>query len=246
MTGIIHSTESFGSVDGPGIRFVVFLKGCPMRCKYCHNPDTWDMQGGEKMSTDNIIAAYNKNREFYRNGGITVTGGEPLVQIEFVTELFRKCHEEDIHTCLDTSGVTFDPDNTGKIDELLEYTDLVMLDIKHIDPELHKELTGHTNENILKFAEYMDRKGTAMWIRHVAVPGITDDEKYLFRLGEFIGTLRNVHALDVLAYHTMGAEKYRKLGIDYPLEGTEPMDKERAMECKDIILRGMAETRDKQ
>lgn len=243
MKANIHSTESFGSVDGPGIRFVVFFKGCPMRCKYCHNPDTWDMQGGEQMSVNDIINAYNKNKEFYRNGGITATGGEPLMQIDFVTELFKRCREEGIHTCLDTSGVTFDPDNTKKFDELMKYTDLVMLDIKHIDSLEHKELTGRKNDNILKCAEYIDSKKIPLWIRHVVVPGITDDEKYLFALGEFIGRLKNAEALDVLPYHTMGVDKYKKLGMKYPLEGVEAMDKKKALECKRIILKGIEKAR---
>lgn len=243
MKGKIHSIETFGSVDGPGIRFVVFTKGCPMRCKYCHNPDTWSMDGADEMSIDEIMDRYNKNRAFYRNGGITVSGGEPLMQMDFVTELFKRCKDEGIHTCLDTSGVTFTPDNTEKFDELVKYTDLVMLDIKHIDPNEHIDLTSQKLDNILEFAKYLDKKDVALWIRHVVVPGITDKEEYLHKLGLFIGSLENVKALDVLPYHTMGVNKYKALGMEYPLEGVEPMDKQKAVECKKIILRGIREYR---
>ncbi len=243
MKGKIHSIETFGSVDGPGIRFVVFTKGCPMRCKYCHNPDTWSMDGADEMSIDEIMDRYNKNRAFYRNGGITVSGGEPLMQMDFVTELFKRCKDEGIHTCLDTSGVTFTPDNTEKFDELVKYTDLVMLDIKHIDPNEHIDLTSQKLDNILEFAKYLDKKDVALWIRHVVVPGITDKEEYLHKLGLFIGSLENVKALDVLPYHTMGVNKYKALGMEYPLEGVEPMDKQKAVECKKIILQGIREYR---
>ena len=243
MKGQIHSIESFGSVDGPGIRFVVFFKGCPMRCKYCHNHDTWEMTGGQEMTVDEIIAGYNRNKSFYKNGGITATGGEPLMQIDFVTELFKKCHQEGIHTCLDTSGITFTPNNTDKFDQLIKYTDLVMLDIKHIDPQKHIDLTSQKNDNILAFARYLDNNNIPMWIRHVVVPTITDDEKYLFQLGEFIGSLKNVKALDVLPYHTMGAKKYEALGMKYPLEGIEAMDKAKAIECKKIIIKGFKKVR---
>ncbi len=243
MKGKIHSIETFGSVDGPGIRFVVFTKGCPMRCKYCHNPDTWSMAGADEMSVDEILEQYNKNKAFYRNGGITVSGGEPLLQIDFVTELFKRCKSEKIHTCLDTSGVTFDPENTEKFDELVKYTDLVMLDIKHIDPEEHIELTAQRLDNILEFAKYLDKKDVDLWIRHVVVPDITDKEEYLHKLGLFIGSLENVKALDVLPYHTMGVNKYKALGMEYPLEGVEPMDKQKAAECKKIILQGIREYR---
>ena len=181
MQGRIHSLESFGTVDGPGTRFVVFVQGCPMRCAYCHNPDTWDMNGGKLMEPSYIIEQYEKNQAFYRNGGgLTVTGGEPLMQVDFLMELFTLAKEKGIHTCIDSSGIAFHPDNTAfreKQDKLMELTDLVMLDIKHIDPEKHMALTQQPNENILKFAAYLDERHVDMWIRHVVVPGITDDEK---------------------------------------------------------------------
>ena len=243
MKGYVHSTESCGTVDGPGLRFVVFMQGCPLRCKYCHNPDTWDLHTGPMMSVEEIIETFNKKKDFYKNGGITVTGGEPLMQMEFVTELFKECKKQNIHTCLDTSGVTFTKENTQKMDTLLEYTNLVMLDIKHIDAIQHKELTGIDNENILAFAKYLDQKNIPVWIRHVVVPTITQNEEYLYRLGRFLGTLHNVKALDVLPYHVMGKAKYQELKMEYPLEGIEPLDKSDAIIARDIILKGMKETR---
>lgn len=246
MTGYIHSIESFGTVDGPGIRMVVFTKGCPMRCQYCHNPDTWDMAGGTVMSVEEILNQYETSRHFYRGGGITVTGGEPLLQMEFVTELFEAARERGIHTCLDTSGVTFHKSSTAaleKTDRLLASTSLVMLDIKHIDEEKHRVLTGHSNRNILNFARYLDEKRIPMWIRHVVVPGITDQEEDLYRLGRFIGTLKSVKALDVLPYHDMGKVKYENLGIEYPLKDVPPMSKEGAVAAKKIILRGIRDER---
>ena len=239
MEGFIHSTESFGTVDGPGVRFVIFLQGCPMRCKYCHNPDTWKMNAGSVRSAQSLIQEYERNAPYYKNGGITVTGGEALMQIDFLLELFTLAKQKKIHTCLDTSGITYRPGSSSynkKLDELMEVTDLVMLDIKHIDPEGHKALTGHDNAGILAFARYLEEKQIPVWIRHVVVPGITDDPAQLTSLGQFLGTLSNVKALDVLPYHTMGVNKYRDLGIDYPFEGVEPATKEQANAAKKTIL----------
>lgn len=243
LKGYIHSTETFGTVDGPGIRFVVFMQGCPMRCKYCHNPDTWSMGGGTEKTVDQLLAEYDSCREFYKNGGITVTGGEPLMQIDFVTELFEAAKAQGIHTCLDTSGITFTPENKDKLDRLIKSADLVMLDIKHIEPEHHKELTAHDNKNILSFAGYLSENNVPMWIRHVVVPDITTDEKYLYELGRFIGSLKSVKALDVLPYHVMGVSKYEQLGIEYPLKGTEPATKEQAEAAKTVIMRGIRDVR---
>ena len=237
LKGKIHSIESFGTVDGPGIRLVVFFRGCPMRCLYCHNPDTWDINGGSEYSADEIIEQYKHSQEFYKGGGITATGGEPLMQIDFLTELFKKAKEQGIHTCLDTSGAVFDPKNTAKFDELIKYTDLVMLDIKHIDEHEHEKLTGRPNAGILSFARYLSRAGVPVWIRHVVVPGITDDPKFLAQLGEFIATLNNVKALDVLPYHTMGEAKYEQLGIEYPLKGVPAETEAEAVKARNIILK---------
>lgn len=246
MIGHIHSIESFGTVDGPGIRMVVFLKGCPMRCLYCHNPDTWDPSGGTDMTVDQILEQYESSRHFYSKGGLTVTGGEPLMQIDFVTELFEAAKAREIHTCLDTSGVTFHPENSqllAKFDRLMASTDLVMLDIKHIDPEEHLILCSQPNDNILAFARYLDEKQVPVWIRHVVVPGYTFQEDALTRLGLFIGSLHNVKALDVLPYHDMGKVKYKQLGMEYPLETVAPLSKEDAVKARQIILKGIREGR---
>ncbi len=247
MQGRIHSLESFGTVDGPGTRFVVFVQGCPMRCAYCHNPDTWEMNGGTPMEPSYIIEQYERNSAFYTNGGgLTVTGGEPLMQIDFLIELFTLAKEKNIHTCLDTSGIAFNPDNAPlmeKFDRLMPLVDLVMLDIKHIDPEKHKELVLQPNHNILKFAAYLNEKKVDMWIRHVIVPGYTDDDKYLFALGYFIGQFSNLKALDALPYHTMGVSKYEKLGMEYRLKGVPAMDKDKLIEKKQIILDGIKKRR---
>ena len=246
MDGYIHSIESFGTVDGPGLRFVVFTQGCPMRCKYCLNPDTWKPGEGTRMSPEEIMRQFERNREFYKNGGITVTGGEPLLQIDFVLALFTLAKERGVHTCLDTSGITYREGESAynqKLDLLMEKTDLVMLDIKHIDPAEHRELTGQDNAGILAFARYLDRKNVALWIRHVVVPGITDDEGEWKRLGRFIGTLHNLKALDVLPYHTMGVSKYEQLGIEYPLKGVEPLPKQEAARARAVILESLREVR---
>ncbi len=247
MKGRIHSLESFGTVDGPGVRYVVFVQGCPMRCAYCHNPDTWDMNGGTEMEPSEIITNYERNKPFYREGGITVTGGEPLMQIDFLLELFTLAKKKGIHTCIDTSGIAYNPNGNPdwleKMDALCQVTDLFMLDIKHIDPEKHLELVKQPNENILAFAEYLDKMNADLWIRHVVVPGITDDPIYLHKLGLFIGGLNNLKALDVLPYHTMGKSKYEKLGMEYPLKDVPNMDKANIPELKQLILDGIKERR---
>ena len=246
MVGHIHSIESFGTVDGPGVRLVVFFQGCPMRCQYCHNPDTWKIGGGTEITVPQIMEQYEKNRSFYQKGGITATGGDPLVQIEFVTELFSEAKKRGIHTCLDTSGITFQPENKKRMnlfDQLISVTDLVMLDIKHIDPEGHRKLTGHPLEPILAFARYLDEHNIPVWIRHVVVPGITFDQTELYRLGQFIASLNNVKALDVLPYHDMGKTKYEKLGIDYVLKDTPPLEKSQALAARQLILSAIRKTR---
>ena len=246
MQGRIHSLESFGTVDGPGVRYVVFVQGCPMRCAYCHNPDTWPMTGGTMIEPSYIIEQYERNESFYKGGGLTVTGGEPLMQVDFLIDLFTLAKEKNIHTCIDTSGIAYKPGNTewiAKLDRLMELTDLVMLDIKHIDPEKHKELTSQPNDGILAFCAYLDQKNVDMWIRHVVVPGITDDDKYLFELGYFIGQFHNLKALDVLPYHTMGIAKYEKLGIEYKLKDVPAMDKNKVIEKKQVILDGIKKRR---
>ena len=244
ILGNIHSVESCGTVDGPGIRFVVFTQGCPMRCQYCHNPDTWEFKDNQKVTADEILAQYDGVKEFC-TGGITVTGGEPMCQMDFVTELFKKAQAKGINTALDTSGVMFKPDNKEKLDELLKYTSVVLLDIKHIDDDEHKKLTGHSNKNILAFAKYLSEIKKPMWVRHVVVPGITFKEEYLTRLGEFLGTLQNIVALDVLPYHDMAIPKYENLKIDYPLKGVPPLSHDEALKARNIILKAYKEQKQK-
>lgn len=236
IKGNIHSIETCGTVDGPGIRFVIFMQGCPLRCQYCHNPDTWQTDTNKLITVDEIMQKYDGVKEFVQSGGITVTGGEPLLQIDFVTELFKVAKNHGIHTALDTSGITFNPENTENINKLLKYTDLVLLDIKHIDDEEHKKLTGASNKNILAFAQYLSEKQIPVWIRHVVVKDITLNEKYLKELGKFLATLNNIKALDVLLYHNMAIPKYESLGINYPLKNTPPTSKEEAIKARNIIL----------
>lgn len=237
--GYIHSTESLGTVDGPGLRFVVFLTGCPMRCAYCHNPDTWDIRSGKPVTAAEILGQFDDVKEFLRGGGITCSGGEPLVQADFVRGLFSMAKEKGIHTCLDTSGITYSAQTAEQTDRLLDVTDLVMLDIKHIDPEKHRELTGQDNAAVLSFAEHLGQRGIDVWIRHVLVPGVTDDEKSLTALGRFIGGICSLRAIDVLPYHTMGIAKYRELALPYRLEGIPPATKQQAQAAKDTIFRGV-------
>lgn len=238
MNGRIHSFESFGTVDGPGIRFVVFLQGCPLRCLYCHNPDTW-RAGGEEYSAETVAARALKYRNYFgENGGVTVTGGEPLLQIDFVIELFTLLKRKGIHTCVDTSGFTFragDPISVDKHEKLIALTDLFLLDIKHIDDEACKKLTGQSNENTLAFAKFLSERGKKMWIRQVLVPNVTDDEESLKRTRAFIDGLKTVEKVEVLPYHTLGVVKYEKLGIEYPLAGVEAPTKERVQNAKRIL-----------
>lgn len=236
IKGNIHSIETCGTVDGPGIRFVIFMQGCPLRCQYCHNPDTWQTDTNKLITVDEIMQKYDGVKEFVQSGGITVTGGEPLLQIDFVTELFKVAKNHGIHTALDTSGITFNPENTENINKLLKYTDLVLLDIKHIDDVEHKKLTGASNKNILAFAQYLSEKQIPVWIRHVVVKDITLNEKYLKELGRFLATLNNIKALDILPYHNMAIPKYESLGINYPLKNTPPTSKEEAINARNIIL----------
>ena len=243
--GYIHSIETFGTVDGPGVRFVVFFQGCPMRCQYCHNPDTWDISAGTEISVDEILDKFERNKAFYKTGGITATGGEPMMQMDFLIELFTKAKKKKIHTCLDTSGITFVTDRTkeafAKIEQLMQVTDLVMLDIKHIENEAHQVLTGQANDKILAFARYLDEIQKPVWIRHVVVPNITYKDETLTKLGEFLKTLSNVKKLEVLPYHTMGEVKYEKLGMNYPLKGVPQLSKEEAKKAEHIIRKAWGE-----
>ena len=218
---------------------MIFMQGCPLRCQYCHNPDTWQTDTNKLMTVEDIMQKYDGVKEFVQSGGITVTGGEPLLQIDFITELFKIAKSREIHTALDTSGITFNPENTENINNLLKYTDLVLLDIKHIDDAEHKKLTGASNKNILAFAQFLSEKQIPVWIRHVVVKDITLNEKYLKELGRFLKTMKNIKALDILPYHNMAIPKYEALGINYPLKNTPPTTKEEAIWARDIILQNM-------
>ncbi|MEY8462644.1 pyruvate formate-lyase-activating protein [Streptococcus merionis] len=241
VTGLVHSTESFGSVDGPGIRFIVFMQGCKMRCQYCHNPDTWAMKNdkAKKRTAADVLAEALRYRGFWgADGGITVSGGEATLQIDFVTALFTLAKEKGIHTTLDTCALTFQetPEYLAKYDKLMAVTDLVLLDIKEINPAQHKIVTGHSNETILACAKYLSKIGKPVWIRHVLVPGLTDRDDDLKGLGDFVKeNLTNVERFEVLPYHTMGEFKWRELGIKYPLEGVKPPTKARVQNAKDLM-----------
>ena len=238
VKGYIHSTESFGSVDGPGVRFIIFVSGCPMRCQFCHNPDTWKMQDGELKTTDELLKTALRYKSYWKDkGGITVSGGEPLMQMDFLIDLFKKAKEQGVHTNIDTSGAVFTKEEPffGKLQELLKYTDMLMLDIKHIDEREHIRLTGHTNKNILDLATYLSDIKKPVWIRHVLVPKRSDKDEYLDRLQEFILTLHNVERVEVLPYHTLGAYKWKELGYDYKLEVIDPPTQERIENANRIL-----------
>lgn len=242
LKGYVHSLESFGSVDGPGVRYIIFLTGCAMRCQFCHNPDTWDMKKGTLYTTDELLEKAMKYRSYWKNdGGITVSGGEPLLQIDFLTELFRKAKANGIHTTLDTSGNPFTREEPffSKFNELMKYTDLVMLDIKHIDDEQHKILTGCTNKNILDLARYLSDIKKPVWIRHVLVPERSDYDEYLIKLDEFIQLLDNVQKVEVLPYHTLGAYKWDELGYEYKLKGIDPPSVERVENANKLLHTGV-------
>lgn len=229
--GKIHSVESMGLVDGPGIRTVIFFQGCRLRCRYCHNPDTWETQSGKEMDVSEIIKMLKRYQPYYGNtGGITCSGGEPLLQIEFLTELFKACKKENIHTCLDTAGYGY-----GDYQELLNYTDLVILDIKHYLPQNYKALTGGDFSVPTEFLDAVKKNGNPLWIRHVTVPNLTDSQEHIKGLGEYIKTIPNVEKVELLPYHTLGVEKYKVMGINYPLKDTLPMCKEETEHLQNMI-----------
>ena len=228
IKGRIHSIESMGLVDGPGIRVVVFYQGCSLRCKYCHNKDTWNCNGGDEYTPEELVKKIERFKPYFKQsgGGVTISGGDPLRQPEFLKECLRLCKEKGIHTTLDTSGVGF-----GDYEEILKYTDLVLFDVKHLTPEGYKEMTGIKIDESLKFLEACKKCNTKIWIRQVVVPGMTDSEEYIKELGEFIKTLENVEKVELLPYHLLGVNKYEKMGIKYRLDGTPAMDKEK---CKNL------------
>lgn len=239
--GLVHSLESFGSVDGPGVRFVVFMQGCKMRCKYCHNPETWSMKDGTEYTPKELFDKAWKYRMYWgknlEKGGVTVSGGEPLLQIEFVTGFFKLLKEKGVHTAIDTAGQPFSktPEFLKKFDELLKYTDLVLLDLKEFDREKHKNLTGVDNQNIFEMAQYLSDKGIAMWIRHVLVPGLTDAKEDLQKLADFTSGLKTVEKVEILPYHTLGILKYENMGIPYPLSDVATPDREQISTAEKIF-----------
>lgn len=243
--GKIHSIETFGAVDGPGLRYVLFMQGCPMRCLYCHNPDTWRLSSDKLMSVEEVLDDFERYRPYLKDGGITVTGGEPLVQIDFVIELFKEAKKRNIHTTLDTSGILFsrEKNNLKKYKDLIRYVDLILLDIKHIEKEGHKKLTGFSNENVLEFLKFLGENNIDIWIRHVIVPGITYNEELLRKLGYEIGRYKNIRQVDVLPYHKMGEAKYKNLGMDYPLKNVPAMNKSHAKSARAVIIDGMRKYR---
>lgn len=235
--GYIHSLETFGLVDGPGVRFVVFLQGCAMRCKFCHNPETWK-SGGEEWTAESLYEKVYRYRKYWKNnGGITVSGGEPLLQMDFVTEFFQLAKKDGVHTTLDTAGQPFSDDKVfmEKFKRLMSVTDLVMLDLKEMDSKKHKSLTGVDNANILKMAQWLSDNGNSMWIRHVLVPNLTDDVKGLEEMYSFISSLKTVERVEILPYHTLGLFKWENLGIKYPLENVPTPTKEQVEIAEKIL-----------
>ncbi len=239
---LVHSTESFGSVDGPGIRFIIFLQGCRLRCQYCHNPDTWNIHadGANWLSVSEILDRAERFRSYWRTaGGITVSGGEPLLQIDFLLELFAEAKRRNITTCIDTSAEPFTRDEPfySKFQALMRLTDTVLLDIKHIDDLEHRRLTGKTNRNILDCALALDEFGVDVWIRHVLVPGITDKDEYLRATKEFISRLSNVRRVDVLPYHSLAKHKYERLNLPFPLPNTPNPTPESVEHAREILTK---------
>ena len=242
MIGHIHSTESFGAADGPGVRFIVFMQGCHMRCRYCHNPDTWKMEGGDEVTADEILKRALRFKPYWgKDGGITISGGEPLLQIDFVIELFKKAKELGINTCIDTAGNPFTKEEPffSKFEDLMKYTDLLLLDLKEINPTRHKDLTGFDNSNIIEMAKYLSEINKPVWIRHVLVPEYSDFDEDLDALGDFIDTLSNVDRVEILPYHTLGKFKWENLGIPYTLESISPPSAERIENAKNRIHAGI-------
>lgn len=236
--GRIHSIETFGSVDGPGVRFIIFLKGCNLRCKYCHNADTWNPESTDIQSPAQLLDKAERYKSYWGDeGGITVSGGEPLLQIDFLLELFKEAKERGINTCIDTAAEPFSRTEPffSKFEELMKYTDLLLVDIKHIDREEHIKLTGKPNDNIKDCLNYLSEIDKPVWIRHVLVPGVTDNDDYLRRTREFLDTLGNIKRVDVLPYHSLGQYKWEELGIPYQLEGTEAPTPERVANAKRIL-----------
>ena len=238
MTGRVHSIESFGLVDGPGVRSIAFMQGCNLRCRYCHNPDTWVKTGGTEWEAESLFRKLYRFKPYWKkNGGITVSGGEALLQMEFVTDLFSIAKEHQVHTALDTSGGPFcmESDYLESFQKLMDVTDLFILDMKEMDPERHKALTGQDNRNILAFARYLSAHKKPMWICHVLIPGLTDSRESLEALYDFIRELKSVERVEILPYHTMGVHKWEALGIPYSLKNVLPPTEEEVRRAEEIL-----------
>lgn len=239
IQGRIHSIETFGSVDGPGTRFIIFVQGCNMRCLYCHNVDTWKCgQGGQLKTADELLDQAERYLPYWGpEGGITVSGGEPLLQMDFLLDLFRKAKARGIGTCIDTAGQPFTRKEPffSQFQELMEVTDILLLDVKHVDPEAHKKLTGQPNDNILDLFRYLSEIKKPIWVRQVLVPGWTDDPVALQRTREFLDTLSNIQRVEVLPYHNMGLYKWEQLGIPNQLKDVKPPTQEEVDKARKIL-----------
>jgi pyruvate formate lyase activating enzyme len=238
VKGRIHSFESCGTVDGPGIRFVIFMQGCPFKCMFCHNPDTWDYTGGSEYTVDEVVSRVKKFLPYIKasGGGVTVTGGEPLMQIDFIIELFKELKKLEVHTAVDTNGYV--GPKAKNLNNLMELTDLVLMSIKHINSDAHKKLTGFSNHNTLEFAKYLDEIGKPLWIRYVVIPGFTDDFLSLFNLRQFINGLKNVESVEILPFHKHGEKKWKKLKLPYNLDKAAVPSKFAVSKAKNLLKNG--------
>ncbi|WP_216697110.1 pyruvate formate-lyase-activating protein [Anaerostipes faecalis] len=232
--GRVHSMESMGLVDGPGIRTVIFFQGCSLRCRFCHNPDTWEFNSGEITDPETLVKKISRFKPYFKNtGGVTFSGGEPLMQPDFLLETLKLCKQENIHTCIDTAGY-----GMGSYDEILEYTDLVLLDLKHVSETDYKQMTGRTMDRFQEFLSALEKSETPIWIRHVVVPGITDSQEHMENLKTYISTIPNVEKVELLPYHLLGKNKYEVMGIPYSLDGVPAMDKEKTMDLQSKYFGG--------
>lgn len=228
--GLIDSVEPMGLVDGPGIRYVIFMKGCKLRCLFCHNPETWEYSEGVTMSSEELLKKIHKYRNYYINGGVTFSGGEPLLQKAFLIDMLKKCKMINLHTAIDTAGV-----GNGDYEEILKYTDLVLLDIKAYNEKDYQKMTGNNMDEFNKFLNALQKSGNKIWIRQVIVPGINDTKEYVLGLKEYLKNIQNIEKIELLPYHLYGVDKYKKLGIEYPLKGVLPMNQEKLLELQKII-----------
>lgn len=236
QSGRIHSFESMGLVDGPGIRFVVFMQGCRLRCLFCHNPDTWNPAEGTLWTSGELMAKILRFKPYFDSsgGGVTFSGGEPLLQPDFLLEMLRLCKENGIHTAIDTAGV-----GLGSYDEILSYTDLVLMDIKHTDSEKYRYVAGMDNLDFLNFLEAYRRSQADAWIRAVIIPGINDSQDYIMDLWEMVKTIPRVKKIELLPYHVLGVHKYEELKMKYRLDGVEPMDKAQTQIWQDMLNKAL-------